>query len=408
MFTGRALVAALLCAVLSACASLEESPAFRIALDQCNNDDDLYSVDVQIKACTEIFDSPARYTDDLHWLYAERGRAYASRRDYALALADYERALFESPGNAVLIFGRAAVQEKMGDREAALASYDQAIQIEQSFDTLYYGRGRFLLADGQHDLAIADFDQALRIDSSNLDARVARARAYVGKKVYGVALKDLDIALRQSPEDVAALWWRGRAHYGARDYAAAAADFTEAMRRQPSLTAASLHWRGRAYLQQDNFDGALADFDEASRLEPDRANHLSYQCYGRLRANRELDAALAACRKSVALDASYSISNFVTGAILLKQGDATAAEMEFDASARTEAPTSTSGDDDAEASDDSGWGSTGVCLYGRGLARLRMAGTDSGKRAEIAREMMVALAAAPEAAGFFASLGLEP
>ena len=408
MFTGRALIAAFVCMAVSACASLEESPAFRIALDQCRNDQDRYSADVQIKACTEVLDSPARYTDDMHWLYADRARAYASRRDYTLALADYEKALFESPGNEALIFGRGVVQEKMGDRKAALASYDEAIQIQPRFDSLYYGRGRFLLAEGKRDLAIADFDEALRLDPTNLDARVARARAYVGKQVYGVAIKDLDIVLRQSPDDVEALWWRGRAYYGARDDASAAADFTTAMRLRPALTATGLNWRGRAYLRQKNVDGALADLDEAARIEPDRAIHASYQCYGRMVANRELDVGLAACRKALALDPTYSIATFVSGAIQLKQGDATAAEHEFDACAKSEAPKSAASEDAAGSAEDADWGSSGVCLYGRSLARLRLAGTDVAKRAEIAREMLVALAAAPEAAGIFASFGLEP
>ena len=62
---------------------------------------------MQIQACTEIFNSPARYTDDLHWLYAERAGAYMARKDYALALADFDRALFEAPDNSALIFGKA-------------------------------------------------------------------------------------------------------------------------------------------------------------------------------------------------------------------------------------------------------------------------------------------------------------
>ncbi len=408
MTKGRVLLASLACALVSACAGLEESPAFRVALDQCRNDDDLHSPDVQIQACTEIFNSPARYTDDLHWLYADRARAYATRRDYELAIADYDRALFESPDNEALIFGKAIVLEKMGNREAALAAYDQAIQIAPRLDTLYYGRGRFLLSEGKDDLAIADFDEALRLDPSNANARVGRAKAYVGKKVYGLAIKDFDMVLRQSPDDVEALWWRGRAYYGAREDANAAADFTAAIRLQPALTATGLNWRGRAYLRQKNFDGALADLDEAARLEPERAIHPSYQCYGRMVANRELDVGLAACKKAVVLDPTFSIATFVSGAILLKQGDATAAEREFDACAKSEAPKSASSDAEAGSADDVSWGSTGVCLYGRGLARLGLAGTDVAKRGEIAREMLVALAAAPEAAGIFASYGLEP
>ncbi len=402
MSTGRALIAALICVALSACASLEESPAFRIALDQCNNDDDLYSVDVQIRACTEIFDSPARYTDDLHWLYAERGRAYASRRDYALALADYDRALFESPDNAVLIFGRAVVQEKMGDRKAALASYDQAIQLEQTFDTLYYGRGRFLLSEGERDLAIADFDQALRLDPSNANARVARARAYVGKKVYGVAIKDLDLVLRQAPDDVEALVWRGRAHFGARDTASAIADFDAAMRLEPLVTAMALGWRGRALLIQRDFDRALADFDESARIAPDRVAGHYYRCWGRLAANRDLDAGLAACNAALELDPAYVPARFVSGAVHLRRGDAVAAVAAFEACAQAAAPSSA--DEEVEAD----WSDTGVCLYGRGVARMRLAGTDAAKRAEASRDLLVGAAAVPDVAAIFRSLELEP
>lgn len=402
MFTGRALFAAVACVAVAACASLEDSPAFKLALDQCHNDHDLYTADIRIAACTEILDSPARYTDDLHWLYADRAAAYASHRDYALALADYERALFESPNNEALIFARAITEEQMGDRTAALASYDLAIQLAPRLDALYYGRGRFLLDDGQYDLAIVDFDEALRLDPASTNARLARGRAHVFKKVYGLAIKDLDIVLRAEPDNGLAHWWRGRAHYGARDSANAIADFTDALRLSPARASLPLGWRGRAYLRVRDFDRAISDFDEATRLAPESAGNLSNQCYARLAANRELDAGLAACRAALAIQPEDSAARFFAAAILLKQNDASGAVAEFDACAQAEATSAT--DDDGEVD----WSNTALCLYGRGLARLRLAGADAAKRAEIARELLVALAAIPEAAGIFASFGLEP
>lgn len=403
MIKGRALLAALACALVAGCASLEESPAFRIALDQCRNDNDRYSGDVQIQACTEVLNSPARYTDDLHWLYADRAMAYTKRRDYELALADYERALFESPNNEALIFGRGIVQEKMGDRKAALASYDLAIQLAPRFDSLFYGRGKFLLDDGKYDLAIADFNEALLLDPANREARIARARAYVGKKVYGLAIQDLDIALSAEVDDGWALWWRGRAYFGARDTANAIADFTEAMRLEPRITAMTLDWRGRALLIQKDYDRAIADFDESARIEPERVAGRYYQCWGRLAANRDLDAGLAACNAALERDPNYVAARFLAAAVILKQGDAARAAKEFDACAQAAASPATE-EDEVEAD----WSDTGICLYGRGVARMRLAGTDAAKRAEASRDLLVGSAAVPDAARIFVNLGLDP
>lgn len=403
MIKGRVLLASLACALVAGCAGLEESPAFRIALDQCRNDNDRYETDVQIQACTEVLNSPARYTDDLHWLYADRALAYAKRRDYALALSDYERALFESPNNEALIFGRAMVQEMMGDRKAALASYDQAIQLAPRLDSLFYGRGRLLLDDGKYDLAIADFNEALLLDPASPETRVARARAYIGKKVYGLAVKDLDIALRARPDYSWALWWRGRAHFGERNTAGAIADFTDAMRLEPRITAMTLGWRGRAHLMQKDFDRAIADFDESARIEPDRVSGSYYQCWGRLAANRDLEAGLAACNAALARDPGYVAARFLSGAIILKQGDAAKAAEAFDACAQAAA---TPPAEDEEVGAD--WSDTGVCLYGRGVARMRLAGTDAAKRAEASRDLLVGSAAVPDVAAIFRSLDLEP
>ena len=401
MIKGRVLLASLACALVSACAGLEDSPAFRVALDQCRNNHDLHSPDVQIQACTEIFNSPARYTDDLHWLYAERAGAYMARKDYALALADFDRALFEAPDNSALIFGKAMLYERMGDGAQALAHFDKAIHLAPGVDTLYFGRGQFLLDDGKYDLAIADFDEALRLDPSGTNVRLARGRAYIAKKVYGLAITDLDRVIREIPEDAEAYWWRARAHYEARDNANAIGDFTEAMRLSPQLTAAGLHWRGRAYVRSKDLDHAIADFDEAVRLEPDRVSAQSYKCFSRLLAARELDVGLAACNAALERKPDDVFSRFVSSVILLKQGDAAGAVAGFDVCAQSRTPA-------AREDVDADWGDTGVCLYGRGLAKLRLPGMDDAKRAEIAREMLVALAAAPEAAGIFASYGLEP
>lgn len=401
MIKGTVLLASLACALVSACAGLEDSPAFRVALDQCRNNDDLHSPDVQIQACTEIFNSPARYTDDLHWLYAERAGAYMARKDYALALADFDRALFEAPDNSALIFGKAMLYERMGNGAQALAHFDKAIQLAPRIDTLYYGRGRFLLDDGKHDLAIADFDETLRLDPSFSNARVARARAYIAKKVPGLAIQDLDKVIREIPDNGEAYWWRARAHFEARDNANAIGDFTEAMRLSPALTAPGLYWRGRAHIRNKDLDSALVDFDQGARIEPENATALAYKCFGRLVADRELDVGLAACNAALAIDPENVFPRFLSAAIMLKQGDAAGAEAGFDACARSRTPA-------AREDVDAGWGDTGVCLYGRGLARLRLPGTDEAKRAEIAREMLVALAAAPEAAGFFKAYGLEP
>ncbi len=394
-------LAALLCALAAGCATADPS-AFNAARAACDNTEDALTPDQQIAACNRAILLSNLHDREMPWMLSDRARAYASRGSLDLALADLDQAQFLSPANEALFVTRSFVLTKKGDTAAALAALDAAIAINPRLDSLYFARGRLLYAERKYEAAISDFSAALRIDSSNNEARFLRARSYIFTRAAPRALGDLDALVSDKPGDPDFLFWRGRVRLDQKDYQGALNDLTESIRLDPKDAMTPLYWRGRAYLWSGDKDHAIADFDEAVRLEPQSVDALSSKCWGRLNANRELDVALAACDAALALAPKDLLPLFYRAIILLKQGDNTGAVGAFDTCAQTSAPVAD------EAYDDKELASTGFCLYGRGMAKLRLAGTDEARRAEASRELLVASAASPNAAGLFAGLGVAP
>lgn len=130
--------------------------------------------------------------------------------------------------------------------------------------------------------------------------------------------------------------------------------------------AAILWYRTEARVFAGDAAGAIADADAAARLLPNNADMLNARCWSRAVANRELDAARAACDKSLELDKSPAALDS-RGLLGLRQGRWREAWADYNA---------------AVAANPALTGS----LYGRGLAALAMGRMAEGE-ADIAKAM---------------------
>ncbi len=159
--------------------------------------------------------------------------AYAAKRDYDRAIADYDKAIELDPANALAYNNRGRAYADKGDHDRAIADYDKAIQLDPKFAQRLQRRGNAYFAKGDYDRAIADYDEAIKLDPKYAFAYHNRALAY---REQG-RLRPRHRRLRRGDQA------RSEIHLGV---------------QQPRLR----------LLRQGDYDRAIADYDEAIKLNP--------------------------------------------------------------------------------------------------------------------------------------------
>jgi tetratricopeptide (TPR) repeat protein/predicted aspartyl protease len=232
--------------------------------------------------------------------FSRRGAAEASRRDYAAAIADLDRAIAMEPNNGRYVLQRARTRLVMGNRPAAFADLDRAAQIAPNDPEIRLAHaeslvGRKRSADAQSDLRAVD--AAL---PRQADERLALANMFEGLDQFDKAIANYDLWIAAHPDDSrqpAALngrcWSRALA---GRDLPLALKDCNAALRRMKS--GSLFDSRGMVELRLGQYDQAIKDYDEALQLAPRTA----WSLYGRglarrhkndLSGQKDLDAAVA-------------------------------------------------------------------------------------------------------------------
>jgi tetratricopeptide (TPR) repeat protein len=112
----------------------------------------------------------------------------------------------------------------------AIAEYGSAILLKPNVAEPYFRRGLMFFAKNDGTRAIADFSAAIRLDATNALAYKDRGEAYTDKGEYDRAIADFNDAIRLNPNLAAAFAGRGRAYEAKGNGARAQADFAEASR----------------------------------------------------------------------------------------------------------------------------------------------------------------------------------
>lgn len=256
--------------------------------------------------------------------FRRRGMAYASMREFDLALADLTQACELAPRDAENV----------------------------------YERGTIYAKDGQFEQALQDFSAAITLQPEDIDARMARAdllQSHPGKDPADTIAKvrsDLDAVSRVAPP-------------------------TAAVR----LTLSSM------YGNLGDYSTALIQVDQwldNHRLVDEQAEGLNERCWLRASANRDLQAALDDCNRALVTKpgSPADTGSLITGArtplnpgyldsrglVYLRLGDPKNAIRDYDAALQA-APNMYSS------------------LYGRGLAELRVGQRAQGHADLAAAEM---------------------
>ena len=100
-------------------------------IDWCNGKDSV-GAGLVIRGCTAVLKSKGKSPKDLSTAFNNRGNAYYDKKDYDLAIADYNEALRLDPEFALALYNRSCAYRDKGDNDRAMDDYVKAILLDPS------------------------------------------------------------------------------------------------------------------------------------------------------------------------------------------------------------------------------------------------------------------------------------
>lgn len=195
------------------------------------------------------------------------------KKEYAAALADFDKALAIDPEYPQAAFNRALTLYggKIGKKSEALDAFSLTIELNPENATARVVRGQLLNGFGRYKLALNDLNKALSINS-NLPIYAERAYAEMFLGMTNSALADAEKALKINPQDSLALAIRAYSRYVATQdknvKLAAVGDAQKALQIDPNNYIALMVIGFDKKLAAKDNAGALADFATAYKIKP--------------------------------------------------------------------------------------------------------------------------------------------
>jgi tetratricopeptide (TPR) repeat protein len=100
----------------------------------------------------------------------KKGRAYASRTNYRVAMAYYDKALSLDPNNSEAWYLRASVFIETGRNTEALGDCERAIVLDQNFADAWSKKGHALYNLGRFEEAVFACTRALALNGNDATA----------------------------------------------------------------------------------------------------------------------------------------------------------------------------------------------------------------------------------------------
>src|SRR5262249_21743508 len=129
----------------------------------------------KMAACTQAINSGRLSGVDLAAAYFHRGNAWADRKQFELAIADYDAALGITPRSAEALNNRGSAWRASGDGNRALADFTRAIEINPRYILALRNRAAVWRSLGEPERAKVDeavaFDLAFKQAAAEMLAR---------------------------------------------------------------------------------------------------------------------------------------------------------------------------------------------------------------------------------------------
>ncbi|THD56437.1 aspartyl protease family protein [Phenylobacterium sp.] len=211
--------------------------------------------------------------------FARRASAFAARREYERAVADYSQAITLEPDNGP--YYRARAMARLGARQPvlAMADLDEALKRQPNDPEALMRRGELYLQARDAQRGKADFEQAIKLAPENADLPAQAGFAYSRAGLFQPAIEQLDAWVATHPKSddlptVLAARCYTRGAWG-KELDVALADCDVAIRKDK--TSGVMQSRGLVLLRQGRLDEAIAQYSAALKAQP----RLAMALYGR-------------------------------------------------------------------------------------------------------------------------------
>lgn len=165
--------------------------------------------DSRIAACTAIIESGYEPAGSLSRAFSNRGAAFRSKGDFALAMDDYDQAVRLSDSNSRALHNRAVLYGQQRQYDLALADLDRAVALDPSYANAWNARCWTRVLMGDLGEAVGDCTQSLKLHAADAVTLASRALAYLKLKQPDQAIADYNAALKLTPQSASSLFGRG-------------------------------------------------------------------------------------------------------------------------------------------------------------------------------------------------------
>ena len=204
--------------------------------------------------------------------YMAKGRDLETRSLYGPAIAEYRRAIKETPENAAEAHYRIGVlTNKLGNTDGAAQEFRATLQLDpnhtearQALVAFYVNRG--VTARQQQKLAnaIQELQEAITIDPNAATAHLELGQAYEDNGQLTEAVGEYQASVNADPSSITAQLHLGKGYNAQKQYAQAISAFQVVVEKNPDY-AEAYEGLGIAYFHQGQKEEAQKAFNLAMR-----------------------------------------------------------------------------------------------------------------------------------------------
>ena len=194
-------------------------------------------------------------------IYSNRASLKTKLKDFAGAIADYDKAIALQPADIEIFYGnRGFFKHQLGDLAGAIADYDQVIARKPDAALYYNNRGYAKITKGDLAGAIADYSKAVALEPDTIKFRDNLANAKRDNGDIAGAIAEYDKIVGLEPKEPRFYYARANSRRLINDFAGAIDDYTKFNELLPD------NWLGcfcRAIVHQakGELEAAVTDYD---------------------------------------------------------------------------------------------------------------------------------------------------
>jgi tetratricopeptide (TPR) repeat protein len=197
-----------------------------------------------------------------------RGFQFSLEGDYQKALAYYQQAVSNDPGNPDAWYGLGHCYVGLEQPDRAIDAYHRAIEKNPQNAMIPFHLGRYLIKIGRYKQALAVFQKSIQLNPDFGPAHDQMGLVYTKLELYDNAISAYQEVIRLQPDYAPAYLNIGIAYGKIADYQNALSAYKQAIHINPQMVSA-YNQMGKVFTQIGNADEAMQAYKRALRLDPE-------------------------------------------------------------------------------------------------------------------------------------------